>query len=59
MLSSKVNRQVASRNINFRLYRVEELTREAVSQFNANEFANYLEHVQAEEQKFKDLRLYR
>ena len=55
MLSSKVKRHVASKNMNIRLYRVKELTRKAVSQFNANEFANYEEQVLAEEQKFKDL----
>ena len=47
---------VASRNINFRLFAVEELTREARSQFNVNEFAKYAEHVQVEESKFKGLR---
>ena len=55
MLSSKVKLQVASRNMNFHLYTVKELTREAVSQFNANEFTNYVEHVLAEERKLKDL----
>ena len=55
MLWSKVKRQVASRNMNFRLSTVEELTREAVSQFNASEFAKYVEHVLVKEQKFKEL----
>ena len=55
MLWSKVKRQVASKNMNFRLSTVEELTREAVAEFSASEFAKYVEHVLVEEQKFKEL----
>ena len=53
MLWSKGKGQVASRNMNFRLNTVEELTREVIPQFNANEFAKYVERVQVEESKFK------
>ena len=48
MLCSKIKRQVASRNMDFRLSTVEELTRKVFAQFNPSEFAKYVEHVQAE-----------
>ena len=55
MLWSKRKCQVACRNMKFPLSTVEVLTREAISQFNANKFAKYVEHVPVEESKFKGL----
>lgn len=39
----------------FCLLTVEELTKEAVAQFNASDFPEHVQHGPGEEQKFKEL----
>ena len=50
---SKIKREVATKNLNFRLSAVEEMTRKAVLKFTASEFTKYVEHVNVEELKHK------
>ena len=54
MIWSKAKLPISSINAKFWLSKVEELTRDAIAQVNASEFAKYVEHLRIEEEKFKE-----
>ena len=55
MVWSKIKREVATKNLDFRLSTVEEITKQAVLKFTASEFNKYIEHVKYEELKYEQI----
>ena len=55
MVQSKIKREVAAKNLNFRLSAVEEMTKQAVLKFTASEFTKYVEHIKPKELKFEQM----
>ena len=58
MVWSKIKREVATKNLNFRLSTVEEITKQAVLKFTASEFTKYVEHVKLEDLNYKQINWY-
>ena len=55
MVWSKIKKEVATKNLNFRLSAWEEMTKQAVLKFTASEFTKYVEHVKLEELKYEQI----
>ena len=51
MVWSKIKRGVATKNSNFRLSAVQEMTKQVMLKFTASEFTKYVEHVKLQELK--------